>query len=619
MNDEFQIVCPTCKRSIGIDPPNCHNCDFEGKVLNGIPSFTSSSQTGEYKNLGSEEIGLLADQAEVRSIREVTMDLFRDHEYSEKLLSDIYDIKRDSWRVFFAEHLFGRCLDLNAGFGRRAHLLSDIVNEVYAVDTSLNKLRVLSARDDYQNENIRPIHANLENLPFPTNAFDIIVADFTDRIESANKIECLFHYLKPSGTLVILFNGPMKYLGISNKLGFSQSDYQLNKLHRASRTRTITSDYERKMRAMGFTTINLLALLPTSDKVDIVLNTDDEESLRHLRRSIFTGDTKLSYIADKAFRLATDTRLVKQIFPSYCMVGWNRKKSTGDFCPDLKHPYLVTGRSRSIVLELSNGSLESVLKIPNCNRHILINQREHQIINNLKSTEEPITETLPSGSIIQTKFGPVRQEQPVQGESLTKKHSSYNEESFQEVLEIGFNWLIKFQKTFKSDTIIRSPSDIRSDLSFSPLGIESKEVHEPMEMFRTPVHGDFLPGNIYEHNGEVTAVIDWEYSTMNGWPVIDAGMLLINTAKRAFGGVEQGIANVFYKENEYRDIVNEVIRDYCAKVNLPYKSFLHYLPTVYLNRLKIDWKANSMSTYDTTVSKRLSRVRTLQGISNVSP
>jgi aminoglycoside phosphotransferase (APT) family kinase protein len=54
------------------------------------------------------------------------------------------------------------------------------------------------------------------------------------------------------------------------------------------------------------------------------------------------------------------------------------------------------------------------------------------------------------------------------------------------------------------------------------------------------VHGDFNPGNILIHNGEVSGVLDWEFS-LSGTPYMDIGNLLRNLDEQYHAEVYAGL------------------------------------------------------------------------------
>nr|MBC8453127.1 phosphotransferase [Chloroflexota bacterium] len=62
------------------------------------------------------------------------------------------------------------------------------------------------------------------------------------------------------------------------------------------------------------------------------------------------------------------------------------------------------------------------------------------------------------------------------------------------------------------------------------------EIHEQPSL----THGDFNPTNILIHEGEVSAVLDWEYGHA-GTPYMDIGNLLRNTDQQHHESIGRGL------------------------------------------------------------------------------
>lgn len=615
MGDDLDLRCPNCSRALVDGSLDCSRCGVEGSVRRGIPSFVAPSRTTGRGWLTPTERDRFASRVESEPIRNATSDLFDGHDRREELLGEVYDVRRDSWRVFAAEHLDGRCLDLQAGYGRRSHALAELVDEVYAVDPTLDKLRVLAARDDYGGGNVRPIHTTPDRLPFPEAAFDTVVADLTERSDLyfREQVSYLERYLADEGTVVLIADGLINRLGLAKRLGLDPR--RAGSIGRYDVLPLSPRGYRKVLRSLGFETVDAFPLLRTARDVDVVFGIDDHNAVRVLTEGLFSGNDLRVKGGKTAIRTASRVGLLDYAYPSYCVVGRRgTAPSPNDRSLDFENPYLITGRSRSIVLDFVSGELDRISKVPNRRDDVSINEREHRVISELRSTNEPIADALPDGHTTATKFGPVRHEEPAEGTRLSSRYDGHDPASFRRTLRIGYDWLIEFQRTFGGDRIVRSPEEARSDLSFPPLDIRPPEIDAPVETFRTPVHGDYLPANVYVRDDEVVTVIDWEYGAMSGWPVVDAGVFLFNVAKQVFGGVREGIRAVFRDENEYATVADECIREYCSTVGIPYRSFVLYLPAIYLHRLKLDWQADAMTTYTDKSRDRAGRVELLRTV-----
>jgi len=320
---------------------------------------------------------------------------------------------------------------------------------------------------------------------------------------------------------------------------------------------------------------------------------ENGHAVRELSEMVFSEQSRLAQLGKPFVSLGERSGVLKRSYPSYLVVCTN-DPSPPQF--DASNPLLMSGRSRSVLLELSSDGIDTVWKIPNTNADAPLTEREHLVLTRLEERDETIAETLPNGSMLDSRFSAVRTEQPVEGRPLLKELDG-SVESFESVLERGFEWLIDFQQRFRSELVVKSAAAVRDDLRFEPTGIAPPPVNDPVETFFAPVHGDFIAANIHVRDGEINGVIDWEYGALKASPIIDAGFFVLNAATEMFGSFETGFERIFCEENEAARRARTIVRDYCDKLGLPYRTFKLYLPSVYLHRLETDWRINASTTY----------------------
>lgn len=592
------FACPNCSEPLSVEPIECRHCEFEAAIRNGIFSLLPRSSARADRTDESatvEELERLAMRTERMSVREAS-DGFRSRDRS-SLLSELYDVGRDAWRVFAAEHITGRCLDLNAGFGRRSMLLAELAETVYAVDPCLSKLRVAVARDDYESsDRVVPVHTTADRLPFETESFDTIVADFTglNPRELVSRIERLESLLADGGTVIFLADGATSRLGLPSAVGMDAPETR-DGIDLSGAIRGTPDGYRSLLSdaTADFSDVSTYALFPTATRPLYVFDVENRRAVRKLSEMVFSEQGRLAQFAKPFVSLSERSGLLKRLYPHYLIVCTN-DPSPPPF--DASNPLLLSGRARSVLLELADDGTEAVWKIPNKNSNAPLTEREHSVISHLEGTDETITETLPTGNALDSPFGVVRTEQSVEGRPLLEDLDG-SVESFESVLDHGFEWLIDFQQRFRSESIVRSPADVRNDLRFEPTGITPPPIDDPVETFFTPVHGDFIAANIHVSDGEITGVIDWEYGALEASPIIDAGFFVLNAATETFGSFEAGFQGVFCEDNAYARVARTYVRRYCDELGLPYRTFKLYLPSVYLHRLETDWKLNASTTY----------------------
>jgi len=584
----------------------------------GIPSFAPSRVPSDSPGWLDERGRVqFAERVEATTVRDAANDILADHKYRSEVLGEIYDVNRDNWRILASDAVSGCCLDLSAGYGRRSLALAELVDEVYAVDPDLMKLRVASARKDYESRSrVIPIHAELDRLPFSPKSFDTIVADLTGS-DSQNLRDLVGHlrqYLTDDGTVVLILDGWTRRLGIPSFVGLERRPPG----KRGDLLPATPHGYRSMLESTGFEVSDVYALFPTVQSVEYVFNVNSKYAVRALQRQVRTIVSENDHrhgAASAAMWLGDRLGVLEYGYPSYCVIGsvngaTPSKQSTVEYTD----PFLISGRTRSVVLDFESDALANVLKIPNREAHVPVTEREIRVLSALRATDEPIVETLPVGQSVQSRFGTIRCEEPVEGRPL-KDQIGGDIESFRRMLRIGLGWLADFQQTFGGETVVRSPAEVEADLSFPPLGLCSPDIDDSIELFRTPVHGDYLIENVYVRNGAVTNVIDWEYGALSGWPVIDAGLFPLNIAKYIFGGEKDGFRAIFCDDNKYARSTADIVGDYCETVGIDYRAYLQYLPSIYLHRIAIEWEHDTMSTYTDKLEKRMSRVKFLREIS----
>ncbi len=612
-----RLVCPRCSAQLASESRACPDCQFEIGTRRGIPSTfdAASDRRGRDGSRGSKwlsdyHLKQLATVSERTTIREATSELLEGHEHRSAVLDEIYNVQRDAWRTLFAERTGGICLDVDAGFGRRSMLLAEHAEEVYAVDPCLSKLRIGAARDDYaSSERVIPFHSTAARLPFAAGSFDTIVTDLSgahgrDR-DVRTHLSRLREHLDDDGTLFFMADGWPRTTGLTALAGLERNGDSLSEPVRPG----TAEGYRSLARAVGFDHVSVYALVPNATRPLYVFDVDDNRAVRRFADFVFRDAGRLAAVGKRLLNLGDRSGLLKRCYPSYLIVCTDESTPVE---PTFTAPLLKSGRARSVILESSDdsGGVERVWKIPNRSRHAPLTERENNVLTSLAASDDSITNTLPEGGGVSSRFGEIRTEEPVTGNSLSDLLDD-DPESFGRVLRLGREWLVEFQRAFRGDRIVRSPSMVREDLEFEPAGLEAPSVTKPVELFYTPVHGDFMSRNVYTSDGTITTVIDWEYGATDANPIIDAGFFLLDTASQLAGNPVSGMETILTADSEYADQVRDYIRNYCDAVGLSERAFALYLPAAYLHRLELDWRFNATSTYMPKMRNRADLVERL--------
>lgn len=554
-----------------------------------------------------EKMARVIDLLEHRPLHDTLREVFGTEYAHIDLLDELFTAGTENWRMLVSEHIHGDCLDLYSGYGKRSLLLAELSETVFAVDPDRAHLRFLSLRKDYESASrVVPVRGNVMSLPFD-RSFDTIVAteEVFDRGASGTSFEDVVGELRQrlaaDGSLILLVDGWSQQSGLANRLGIEnggqvQAPQSIRDIRRLFRSQP--RGYRRTLESIGFDSVSLYALWPSRQLPRSVFQVDNPAS-DWILESFSNGSTvegAVGRIANVFGRLG----LLKYIYPSYLIVCSDGERSPIESdipSPDADYDRLqVRGQSRSVALDYTDGTLHSVKKIPNRKRHAPYVRRETDVLEALRSADAPIGETLPSGTVDQSRFGPVYTERPATGIPLTDRISP-SVESFRDTLEVGLGWLREFQETYRGEPITVSPEQIRADLSLERLGLFPPSISEPVTLFTVPCHGDFLPRNVFVENGAVSDVIDWEYGSLIGYPVTDLAFYAIRVATNVMGDLREGIETAFLERNPYSSALREVVRDYCSDVGLSVRAFLVYLAYPWIRRRKMDYERNAAVSY----------------------
>ena len=604
--EETPFACPECSSSFDSERGQCRACNRSIAERHGILSFAPTTDPETVDRLEADRLEALAMQIEQRPLREAVSAFISAHDYDdqrrESLRDELFDLRRDAWLALAADGISGRCLHLPAGFGRRSKTLGALAESVYAVNPHLSMARVVAGRADVDDD-VVSIHAPTTSLPFADGAFDTIVAELTGTTGESfgARLDQFSRLLADDGALYCLVNGWSRRF---DRRGDRQQSFGT-----ATQPRPTSSPvrFRSAIRSAGFDELSVLALVPSADEPIYVFDADSSPAATMLSSLVISDGGLRGRLASSLVEAASRLKLLNRCYPGYlfaCGAGHrSRPSSIGD-------PFAIGGRARTVVLDLGDDGVEQVWKFPNASAHAPLTERENRVLESLAGSKPSVAKTLPAGDAVTGPLGTGRVERPVSGSPLVDVLEGTNA-SFRTVLETGFSWLASFQRDHRGQSIQHSPSTVRRELSFDPGGITPPPVSESVQTFTVPIHGDYTPQNVYVDDGEVTGVIDWEYGSPGGNPIVDAGILVLTVANRQFGGFEAGYEKVFRRDTEASRIARSLVREYCDAVGLPYQSFDRYLPISYLHRLRLDWLCEAASTYTETMNERLSVVEQL--------
>ncbi|WP_247731054.1 methyltransferase domain-containing protein [Halovivax limisalsi] len=597
------LVCPDCSTRLGPGDLRCRDCETGTLEHDGVVSFRPDADDPP-RWLGERDVEAFARSVADGSVRRAAREVDADDERRAAFLADVFDVRRELWQPLVAEHVGGRCLDLHAGFGRRSMVLADRAESVYAVDPSLANLRVAAARDDFDGaDRVLPVHTTVDRLPFRTGSFDTIVADLSGGADVRSTLDRLTEYLAADGSLLVVADGWTRTAGLTDLLGLEGDRSAAGGDLRPG----TAGGYRSLLRSLGFDDVTAYALVPSVSRPLYAFDVTCRDAIPAIFESYARDAGVAGRCVETAMGLLSRTGLLKRCYPSYLLACSNEPKPPAYA---FSNPLVVAGRTRSVVLDFGSDGVDEIYKIPNSADHAPFTEREHRITSTLRATPAPIAASIPAGTTLDTAFGSARRVDPVAGRPL-ESAVDRNADSFERVLRIGLEWLADFHRSTAGDPIRRSPAAVREDLRLEPADVEPPAIDETLETRLTPVHGDFMAGNIYYEDGAVTSVIDWEYGARAASPVVDAGYLLLNTAAWIERDFEERVRTILCGDNEYARRARDLVRTYCDAVGLPSRTFEVYLPTAYLHQLAIDYEHESVSAVTTRSEEQVRRVRIL--------
>lgn len=197
----------------------CSQCKATFVVDSGVPLFTEERYWGEVSKAELQRLESILDNTGYEAFRQ---DLY----LTDRSFFDfVFERTRADWHLCVPIQKNWRILEIGAGMGNSAVVLSELAAEVHAVDKSLDRVRFIKKRCEHEKrDNIFVAVGDALALPFPDNSFDLVSGNglfewigVNDRFASPYEAQQFFlaevkRVLKPGGYV---------YIGIENRLGAS--------------------------------------------------------------------------------------------------------------------------------------------------------------------------------------------------------------------------------------------------------------------------------------------------------------------------------------------------------------------------------------------------------------
>lgn len=186
-----EVRCPTCRAALrpASDAYACTGCSADYPVIEGIPLLFVPEDQEKYR----ASVGTVQEY-----YRNVADDYARTHHVSgagAQRFAVEYEAR-------IAPHLqtAGRVLEVGAGTGFATKLLARHTSSLTASDASLEML----TRNQRANPGLSMFCCTTENLPFPDEAFDLVVGNNTYYLvpDKAAALRSIARVLEPGGRLI---------------------------------------------------------------------------------------------------------------------------------------------------------------------------------------------------------------------------------------------------------------------------------------------------------------------------------------------------------------------------------------------------------------------------------
>ncbi|MXR41868.1 phosphotransferase [Halobaculum sp. WSA2] len=465
-------------------------------------------------------------------------------------------------------------MDITAGTGRRTGLLAEQCESVVALGQSVDRLRILSNRTDLPTDSVVPIHGSLSEVPLAPGTFDTIVADLAslrddvDRLSLFSTIDTL---LSKRGTAFVLTEGVIQADGVADSVR------RLRSVQRALHGNGGPIKTLQIAKAYG--------LYPSPSCPDYALDPTKRDEMRRFQTLELTARTITERAGKQILTLLRRLGLLQYALPGYLLVFSRQREPT---TTDLSGGLILRGRYRSTLFDSSTDGADRIYKVPNVTTYEQFNNREQETLEYVRSTNDEITGTLPTGTRIETQFGNTRSEQQVQGTQL-RNRVKRSPGSFQWVLRTGLNWIARLQQPYCEHKIERTPTEVQEFLSNSTVGIEVPAPPEPISSFETVVHGDFNQVNVFVDDTGITGVIDWEYAATAGSPFIDPTNFLLTLGVRTFGDIDTAVDRLFLQDSPFARITTEELTRYGEQVGMDPVTIVRHLPAGLQHRISVNY------------------------------
>jgi ubiquinone/menaquinone biosynthesis C-methylase UbiE len=453
-----------------------------------------------------------------------------------------------------------RCLVINSDLGNIPEVLSQMFNEVYSLDVDEKRILIQKYRFQEKNiSNIILIKSDVENLPFSSDYFDLVVS-YGIKINNKNnasKITLLKYFTEIKRVLTV--DGCL-CAGLGNKYGLKKYAHQIGYDINDETHSCTFSGYNSILNSIGFQ-VKPYWVLPSYKKIHYSGNINDTVSLKWFFRNLdvfLIINTKFGI--EKLLKKSNNffSKLIMKFFsPSFLFYCYKKNipKTFEGFVVEKTgfENIIQLVRPRKIIYILFDKfgvpKKKIFCKIIKYNLTEKIFPLERTLSNMEDPDEKIIIDNWVNGDIL----------------------DPYNKDD----VHLLMKWLIDFQNNTKSESItiqeieeeiqdLKNDFNIMqemSDLSYNEWLDEYKNHIIGLNLKKTAVHHNLRPNHIYvNHTDSIINVIDWEDFEKKGNPFFDFMWFAITVMTWSNDDVKEFSSNLKETGNAAHTI--KIIKEY---------------------------------------------------------